>query len=109
MLRQGQTRLAVEWFENYLVSHPESHESRFMLADLLQKSERNLEARAQFRIIADSPSLLWKEKAIWNELLLSALYDWDTIAGQKLNKLIADSNHSYHLLAIQLAEKLDNR
>jgi hypothetical protein len=40
---------------------------------------------------------------------LSALYDWDTIAGQKLNKLIAYSNHSYHLLAIQLAEKLDNR
>ncbi|MBK8502437.1 MAG: hypothetical protein IPL46_09585 [Saprospiraceae bacterium] len=109
LLRQGQATEAIEWFENYLLSYPDSYESRFILADQLRKSDRNLEARDQFRIIADSPSLLWKEKATWNELLLSAQYDMDFVANQKLRNLLADSNHSYHLLAIQLGEKLDIR
>ena len=103
---KGSENEAIEWFENFLQTHPEAYESRFILADLLQKTGVNLRARDQFRLIASSSSMLWKEKASWNELLLSAQFDWDVLAGQRLDTLVADENHSYHDLATQLAKTL---
>ena len=106
-MREGNIVQAIEWFQNYLSSHPQDYETQFILADLKNKQGMHLAARDQFRQIADSNSVLWKEKAAWNEILLCAQYDWDRTAQERLTSILSDEDHSYYLAAQEFAEGFD--
>jgi len=109
LLRQGLETEAIQWFKEYTTSHPEDHESRFILADLMQKAGQHLAARDEFRQISNSNSILWKEKATWNDILLSVQFDWDKVAKERLEGLVNNESHSFHNLAIKLAKSIDQR
>ncbi len=97
---------AEQWFSNWLQSHPEDDEARFILSDVLKNSKHISEAKQELAIIMSHHSVLWGEKAEWNYVLLSVIGTKDDLAASTLQKMINDPSHSYHRQAMELSRIL---
>lgn len=100
---------AAPWFESWLETHPDDHEARFILAQILHDLGNTQRAKAALSIIMQNNSVLWTEKAEWNYLLLSAGKDWDEFAEETLNSILADPAHAYHPQAVELQAIMNAR
>ena len=106
-IESGEMMEAALWFANYAKNNPEDVEVKFILADLWYQAENWREARKSYRQIIDENGIPWKEKATWNYICVAALHDWDTYAEEQLEALQSDLNHSYHTLAVTLANMME--
>ncbi|MCB0668744.1 MAG: hypothetical protein KDC80_23130 [Saprospiraceae bacterium] len=105
LIYDGQDEEAISWYRSHLVTEPQDYESRFILADLYKKQNQIDQSKAGFLILARSESLLWKDRAAWNYLLLSVNSEWDPPADEILDSMIKDPGHAYHELAVELADQ----
>lgn len=105
LIEEGQNQEAISWFRSHLVKEPQDYESIFILADLYKKQNQIDLSKAGFLTLARSESLLWKDRAAWNYLLLSVNSGWDQPADEILDSMIKDPGHAYHELATELADK----
>ncbi|MCB0687665.1 MAG: hypothetical protein KDC53_14115 [Saprospiraceae bacterium] len=97
---------SIHQFEEHLISDPQDYESRFILADLYKQNQNIDQAREEFLNLANSTSKIWKERAGWNYVLLSAQDKWNQNADEILKSILKDQRNSYHELGIELAKKM---
>lgn len=97
---------AIPWYESRILEEPDNFEARFILADLYKQMGQIDNAKDQYHILATGESLLWKERAAWNYLMLSINHTWDQQAEKILETILNDPAHAFHQQALQLAVKM---
>ncbi|HJW31648.1 MAG TPA: hypothetical protein VJ508_20645 [Saprospiraceae bacterium] len=95
---------AITWFVSWLNTHPGDDEARFVLADIYVKEGQHDKAKAQLAVIMTQNSILWKEKAEWDYILLSGRNSWDDLAKRTFDQILNSPSHSYYKQARQLEQ-----
>lgn len=96
LMEAGRTDEAILWFSDRVYMHPDDTEAKFILADLYKRAGNTENAKDHLLTIARTSSLLWKEKAQWNYLALSAMDAWNAEADSILQVIMEDKGHSFH-------------
>lgn len=97
---------AINSLVTYLEENPLDWNANFALADLYYQNKNISSAKLYFDKIIDGQSAIWMERAQWNRILIS-VETWDTRAESILNRILADTDHSYYQQALELREKLN--
>jgi len=84
--------------------NPNNDEARFILADLLKQLHDPTQAKEQLASIISHSSILWRDKAEWNYVLLSVPDHMDDRSKLIFEMMKSDPSHSYHDQALQLAK-----
>ena len=109
LIEENKISEATAHFIKELEIDPENYTAHFILGDLYRQRNLLSDARNHMKIILDGKSLIWREKAQVNYLILSTQLDWDDTSEGILLEVLDEENHPFRSEAIAIKDIISKR